>query len=254
MRWLNNLGLTAVNYGLLMAFAPLAYSELVQAFGLQDFGLLHRFPLHPVAAFVALLLAMELTQYWVHRASHRCKWLWRLHALHHSDTQLDFSTTHRHHPAEALMSVVPSVGVIVLLGPELQVLLAFNLAVVVLNTLSHANMSWGTGLNRALKWIVVTPDFHRLHHSAEERHTNSHYGTTLPIFDHLFGTATPLADAPSQEMPIGLEYLREPRDARLDRMLLQPFLIDRARRGAVVRAEDSAGTKKKKKSEQAANA
>lgn len=229
-RWFNNLALTAINYVLLVAVTPLVYLWLLRGVDVREIGLFHRVGLHPAAAFVVLLLAVELVGYWIHRASHRWSWLWRLHAVHHSDTELDFSTAHRHHPLEALISVAPGLAIVALLGPELEVLLAVNMTVAVLNALSHANMSWGAGMNRALNWVLVTPDFHRVHHSAEQRRTNSHYGTTLPLFDHLFGTASPLSDAPPQSAPLGLEYLREPGDSRLDRLLLQPLRVPQAMR------------------------
>lgn len=240
LRWFNNLALAAINYALIIAVTPLVYIGVAQVFDLQNFGLLRQFPLHPAIEFVVLFLAMEFALYWFHRASHTWGWLWSLHAVHHTDTQLDFSTAHRHHPLETLVSIVPAFAVVLLLGPDLAVLLAYNLLAVVLSALNHANMVWGKGLNRALKWIVVTPDFHRVHHSSERRYTNSHYGTISPLFDHLFGTATRLADGPEQDMPLGLEYLREPADSRIDQLLLQPLRIGAASRAQAHRTDEKA--------------
>ena len=113
--------------------------------------------------------------------------------------------------------------VVVLLGPDIRVLLAYQVVAVLVVALSHANVSFGPRINQLLKWVVVTPDFHRVHHSAEQRYTNSHYGTVSPVFDHLLGTALPLSEAPGQQAALGLEYFREPQHVRIDRMLAVPF-------------------------------
>ena len=82
------------------------------------------------------------------------------------------------------------------------------------------------GSTDALRWVVVTPDMHRVHHSIVPRETNSNFGFNLPWWDRLFGTYRGQPAAGHDAMTIGIEQFREPREQRLDRMLTQPFRDD----------------------------
>ena len=223
-RWLNNLALALLNYAVALALLPLVYAALVQALGWQGRGLLQRWDLHPALALAVLLIAMEGLNYALHRLSHRVPLLWRLHAVHHCDTEVDFSTSYRHHTGEVLISGLASLPLLLWLGPDLPVLLAFQMLSAVVVALSHANVRWGARANRWLRWIIVTPDFHRVHHSSNPRFTDSHYGTVIPLFDLLLGTAHAPDQVPPPDAELGLEYFREPRWRRLDRLLALPLL------------------------------
>jgi sterol desaturase/sphingolipid hydroxylase (fatty acid hydroxylase superfamily) len=83
-------------------------------------------------------------------------------------------------------------------------------------------------LDSVLRKFILTPDFHRLHHSSEARFTDSNYGSMVPWFDYLFGTASNRPYDEQTDMELGLEYLRQPRDSRLDRLVLIPFVWRRA--------------------------
>ena len=223
-RWLNNFVLAVFNHGVLLMALPVAYATLAPMLGWQGGGVLQRWDVHPVLAFGVLFLGLEFIAYVSHRLFHAVPVLWRLHAVHHCDTELDFSTAYRHHTLEVLLTALVTLPFVLLLGPDIRVLVAYQVLASVVVVVSHTNVSLGAGPNKVLKWLVVTPDYHRVHHSAERRYTNSNYGTVSPVFDHVFGTATPLAQVPGQDMALGLEYFREPRFTRLDRLLVIPFL------------------------------
>lgn len=229
-RWLNNLALAGLNYAVALALLPVVYATLVRPLGWQQYGMLPRWNLHPVAAFGVLFFALEAINYLMHRLYHAVPLLWRLHAVHHSDTELDFSTAHRHHTGEVLLSAVVSLPVLLLLGPDIQVLLAYQVVAVLVAALSHANICFGERINHWLRWVIVTPEFHRVHHSSDVRFTDSHYGTVSPLFDLLLATAHAPNKAPAQEAELGLEYFREPRYMRLDRLLAMPLLWRRGGR------------------------
>ena len=89
---------------------------------------------------------------------------------------------------------------------------------------NHGNVRIPAGLDHVLRWIVVTPDMHRVHHSVIPQETNSNFGFNLPWWDRLFGTYTAQPKGGHEGMTIGIEQFREGRDLRLDRMLIQPFL------------------------------
>ncbi len=88
---------------------------------------------------------------------------------------------------------------------------------------NHGNVRIPEPLDRRLRWLVVTPDMHRVHQSVVPRETNSNFGFNLPWWDRLFGTYRDQPAAGHEAMTIGLDQFRELADARLDRLLLQPF-------------------------------
>ena len=222
-RWLNNFALAILNHTVMLLALPVIYATLVQAMGWQQQGLLQRWDIHPAAAFCILFLALEAVNYLMHRLNHAVPLLWRLHAVHHSDTELDFSTAHRHHTGEALLGSLVNLPVLLLLGPDIRLLLAYQVLAVLVVALAHANISFGARANWLLRWVIVTPDFHRVHHSSDVRFTNSHFGTVSPLFDLLLGTAHTPQQVPALDAELGLEYFREPRSQRLDQLLLLPW-------------------------------
>lgn len=224
MRWINNLSLTAVDYAVLFGMAPVVSLLIARTIGYGDTGLLHRFGLGYFASFILILLCLEFLGYWLHRAFHAVPILWRIHAVHHSDVEMDATTSHRHHPLEPVISTVVTVPILMVLGPDPLVLLGYNLLHAAVAALSHGNISLGQPLDRVLRRFLVTPDFHRMHHRAERRYTDSNYSTILPLFDHIFRTATQCPAEQHKTMTLGLAYFREPKYARLDHLLLMPFL------------------------------
>jgi sterol desaturase/sphingolipid hydroxylase (fatty acid hydroxylase superfamily) len=177
----------------------------------------------PLASFLALLLVTQFIGYWIHVAFHRLPWLWPIHAIHHTDVDVDVSTSYRHHPLEPLVGLPLLVPAILLLGVPLEVAVAFKLFEVSATLFSHSNLRLPEGMDRQLRRFVLTPDYHRLHHCAEPRYTNSNYGSVVPWFDYLFGTASARPYPEQESMALGLEYLREPGDGRLDRLLAAPL-------------------------------
>lgn len=227
-RWGNNLGLTIIGAAILRPFGRLTLvfgAWLGQAAG---GGLLSSLELPWWAAVAITVLTVELAGYCFHRLMHRVPLLWRFHAMHHSDTGVDFTTTLRHHPVESLLNSLFAVPFIVLLAPSASAVLAAEVLRTVMIYTGHANIHVPEKLDRVLRLFLVTPDFHRLHHCAEQRYTNSNYSTVVPWFDYLFGTARRRPFAELASMQLGLEYYRDRHSSRLDRLLLLPFCDRRA--------------------------
>jgi sterol desaturase/sphingolipid hydroxylase (fatty acid hydroxylase superfamily) len=166
---------------------------------------------------------IEATAYASHRLFHAVPFLWRLHAVHHLDTEFDVTTSHRHHTVEIAAVSLLFVPIVALLGAPLIVVASVALLRVSVSLFSHSNLAVPNRLDRLLRWVLITPDFHRVHHSVDPRHTNSNFGAVLPWFDYLFGTATrkPFDEQPS--MTVGLEYFRDPVESRFDHLLAMPF-------------------------------
>jgi sterol desaturase/sphingolipid hydroxylase (fatty acid hydroxylase superfamily) len=114
-------------------------------------------------------------------------------------------------------------GVIAALGTPALAVLVFEVLLNATSMFNHGNVAMPLWLDRALRWIVVTPDMHRVHHSIAVRETNSNFGFNLPWWDRLFGTYRDQPAAGHQGMTIGIHQFREPGEQRLDRMLTQPF-------------------------------
>jgi sterol desaturase/sphingolipid hydroxylase (fatty acid hydroxylase superfamily) len=169
--------------------------------------------------------ALDALSYLMHRAFHASPILWRLHALHHSDPELDVSTTVRHHPGEALVMTL-AVGVLGAasgLSPYLVGLYAaLNLAV---QFFAHANIGLPTTVANTLGWVVVTPVMHRVHHSRHSADVASNYGLVFSVWDRLFSTYRRTPEFGEDGIEFGVDRLREQYYQRFDRMLWLPFVV-----------------------------
>jgi len=172
------------------------------------------------------LLVLDLAIYVQHRVFHYVPVLWRLHRLHHADLDVDVTTGARFHPIEILLSLGIKFFVIVPLGaPPLAVLL-FEIGLNATSMFNHSNVLVPPAIERWLRWLVVTPDMHRVHHSILRRETDSNFGFNLPWWDRLFRTYRPQPETGHETMTLGVEQFRDPKELRLDRMLAQPFRQD----------------------------
>jgi sterol desaturase/sphingolipid hydroxylase (fatty acid hydroxylase superfamily) len=176
-----------------------------------------------VAALIITFLALDFTAYLIHRLMHSIPWLWRVHAVHHSDPDLDFTTTARNHPLEVLLIAFAAAPVIALLGPPVAILVLYQITRSFVVILAHSNIYIPRWIDSWLRYLVITPDFHRLHHSDDRNFTDSNFGVFLSVFDHILGTASRKPFEEQTTMTVGLEYLRDPADSRLGRLLLMPF-------------------------------
>jgi sterol desaturase/sphingolipid hydroxylase (fatty acid hydroxylase superfamily) len=117
-------------------------------------------------------------------------------------------------------------GVIAALGTPAVAVLIFEVLLNATSMFNHGNVGIPKRLDRFLRWIVVTPDMHRVHHSIKARETNSNFGFNLPWWDRLFGSYRDQPEAGHKGMTIGIEQFRDAREQRLDQMLMQPFRED----------------------------
>ena len=172
--------------------------------------------------FAAALLILDLAYYLGHRLLHGWTPLWRLHAVHHTDLDLDITTTLRHHPAEVLFftAVVAAIGALIGITPGEA--LAYGMVAFGVQLLAHANVALPGQLTSILGALIVTPAFHRLHHSRDQRECHANFGEVFSFWDRLFGTAA-TAEGHSA-IAFGVDHYLAPRHQRLGWMLLQPFV------------------------------
>ena len=165
--------------------------------------------------------------------------LWRLHRMHHADLEFDVTTGARFHPIEILLSMAIKLTVVVALGPPAVAVLIFEVLLNGTAMFNHGNVRIPIKLDSVLRWFVVTPDMHRVHHSIIPQETNSNFGFNLPWWDRLFGTYRAQPAGGHEAMTIGIEQFRTPRDLWLDHMLVQPFLGKTGNYPINRRADDS---------------
>jgi len=221
LRWFGNLALFAMV--LLMTWlVPLLSSLGAATLAAQHgWGLFHLIALPPAIALTASFVLLDFFGYWTHRLLHKIPLLWRLHALHHSDSDLDVTTTIRHHPAEALAQALCDASLALAFGFPPQAVLLYGGVVLVVQTFHHGNVMLPPGLRWLSHWLI-TPDIHRLHHSVAYAENNSNFGNLVPLWDRLFGT---LRQEPEGRFQVGLSEFAGPQFQRLDKLLIQPFKI-----------------------------
>ncbi len=221
-RWSNNFALGLISQSIATAANAALVIVLSNWTQINEFGVFQRVDAPPALVFLILLLATQLVLYLMHVAYHRYSWLWPIHAVHHCDVDVDVTTSYRHHPLEALISVVLMGPLVLLLGIPTDVAIAYSMFLVAVTLFSHSNIRLPRTVDKLLRLFIVTPEFHRLHHCSDPRYTNSNYGVAVPWFDDLFRTASTRPYEDHETMELGLEYLREPADSRIDKLLWEP--------------------------------
>ncbi len=222
IRWPSNLGVLALNTLLLRFLFPTAAVGTALIARSGGWGLFNNLSLPGWLTVAGSVILLDLAIYLQHVMFHAVPAFWRLHRMHHADIDLDVSTGGRFHPIEILFSMIIKIAFIAALGPPALGVLIFEILLNGTSLFNHANVRISTGIDRLLRWFVVTPDMHRVHHSVYAWETNSNFGFSLPWWDRLLGTYRDQPQDGHTEMKIGIEVFRDPAEYRLDRMLTQP--------------------------------
>ncbi len=224
-RWLNNLGIVFLNSVLLRVLFPAAAVGMAALAYEQGWGLFNYFETPYWLAVIATVVAMDFVIYLQHVIVHAVPLLWRLHRVHHADLDFDVTTGARFHPLEIILSMLIKFATIVLLGPPVVAVVIFEVLLNATAMFNHSNVYIPQVLDRVLRWFVVTPDMHRVHHSVEDDEANSNFGFNLPWWDLLFGTYRDRPRAGHAAMTIGIHKYRDTRQvAWLPGMLALPFI------------------------------
>jgi sterol desaturase/sphingolipid hydroxylase (fatty acid hydroxylase superfamily) len=230
-RWSGNLALAVGFWWLGRETLLLGAAASAFWLGAEPPGLLTWMPLPAFIALPIALLLMDWVEYAIHWAYHHNPLLWRLHRLHHSDPHVDLTTTLRQHPLVVFVDVPARPLIWTALGiPPLAVLIYQSVSLAV-HLFSHVNWQLPAAVEKRLRRILVTPDFHVVHHSPERIETDSNYGSVLPWWDYLFGTAQLRDAAHCRALAPGLEEFRDEGDLWLHRLLLQPWSSGRTPTG-----------------------
>ena len=221
VRWARNLAFIAIG-GAALAFTyrPLVLGALARSAS-ADFGLLHRLTLPPWLAVVAAIVLLDATLWVWHVMNHRLPLLWRFHASHHADLDLDASTAVRFHFGELLLSVPYRAGQVALIGVDVGTLFLWETLLLGFTIFHHSNLRLPIAVERALRAAIVTPRLHGIHHSTVARELNSNFGTILTAWDRLLGTFR--TGVPQARIQIGLAEIRDPHELGLVRALALSF-------------------------------
>lgn len=199
------------------AFATALYAE-AHGWGLFNY-LDWPFWIEAVLAFLVLDFAIYLQ----HVLSHALPIFWRLHQVHHADLDVDLTTGTRFHPIEILVSMIYKAGLVAALGANPWVVIAFEAVLNGFAVFTHANIRLPEQLDRGLRFLVCTPDMHRVHHSIIPNETDTNFGFCLSIWDRVCGT---MRHAPSKGqfgVELGLADFRNPEEVSLWKILVMPF-------------------------------
>ena len=221
-RWPANGGLTVLNI-LVLGAMPVGIVAAADHAAVQGWGLLNLAVVPPALALGAGFLLRTLLGYFIHVAMHRVPLLWRIHRVHHTDVQMDVSTTVRFHPLELVVSMPVLLGMAVLRGIPPLALILYELLDTAMAVFTHANIRLPDPVDRALRLVLVTPAMHRLHHSAHQPETDGNYGAMLTWWDRLFGTYRVRPPAEIGAIRLGLDEWPDRRVASLWWLLRLPF-------------------------------
>ncbi len=224
VRWVNNLGLVALDTIILRLLFPAAAVGMAAFAAAQGWGLLNHFQIPYWLSIVAAVVAMDFVIWMQHVMVHAVPALWRLHRVHHADLDYDLTTGARFHPIEIILSMLIKFATIMVLGPPVAAVILFEVILNGMAMFNHGNIRLPASLDRWLRLVAVTPDMHRVHHSVEDDETNSNFGFNLSWWDRLFGTYRAQPRGGHKDMLIGIRHYRTPREvSRLPGMLALPF-------------------------------
>lgn len=223
-RWLSNLGLIVISSVLIRFVFPTAAVGIAIIVEQNNWGFLYYFHLPYVIHFIAAFILMDLSLYFQHVIFHSLPMFWRFHRVHHSDLDCDVTTGLRFHPFEMLLSILIKFLTISALGIPVLTVVIFEIILNAASMFTHSNIRIPGKIESIVRWFIVTPDMHRIHHSVHENETNSNFGFFISVWDRIFGTYIKQPEAGHKEMQIGLDEFREPKWQDLRWLIYLPFV------------------------------
>ncbi|MBB3045797.1 sterol desaturase/sphingolipid hydroxylase (fatty acid hydroxylase superfamily) [Litorivivens lipolytica] len=221
-RWVN-LTLMLIDTALLRLTLPVLAVGVAWQAQAQNTGFFNRVELPGWLEFGAALVILDLLIYWQHRLFHRWPWLWRLHAMHHSDTAIDVTTGVRFHPLEILLSMLIKMAAVWVIGASPLAVVVFEIALNAASLFNHGNVVLPRRWEPYLRRLMVTPEMHRIHHSPEPDEHHRNFGFTVSWWDRCFGSYCARARLGDEQVEAGLDAFRETSRQSLWSLLTQPF-------------------------------
>ena len=187
----------------------------------NSFGLVYWLNANVLLTVIIGVLALDFSSWLVHLVMHKVKPLWRFHLIHHSDNNVDVTTGLRHHPGDSLLRGIFFLLLIFISGAPMYSVMIYQTLLVLATAFTHANISLPKNLDRALSFILVSPNMHKVHHHWKQPYTDSNYGAVFSIWDRLFGTFMKLD---KKEIRYGLDqYYSNEKDEDFIALMKKPF-------------------------------
>lgn len=223
-RWPANIGIVVLNTALVRLLLPTAAVGVALSAQAHGWGLFSHYALPSWAAIVGGVVLLDFIIYLQHVMFHAVPVLWRLHRMHHADLDIDVTTGARFHPIEIVLSMLIKFAAIAALGVTPAAVVLFEVVLNATSMFNHANARIPLAVEPVLRWLIVTPDMHRVHHSITREETDSNFGFNVSLWDRLFGTYRAQPRAGHHAMTIGIPDFRDPGEcSRLLGMLAIPF-------------------------------
>lgn len=223
LRWPGNLGIFLINV-IVLSILPITAVAAALVSIEYKFGLFFLVEIDFWPKFILSVILLDLVIYWQHRIFHQIPWFWRIHRMHHTDTMFDVTTALRFHPIEIALSMLIKAVAIVLLGAPVFAVILFEVILNGCAMFNHSNIRLPVWVDKIIRWFIVTPDMHRVHHSIHPEEHNRNYGFSLSVWDRVFSSYQAQPAVAHDKMAIGLTIFDAKADARLDKLLVQPFL------------------------------
>jgi len=214
--------LTTVVINFALAFLLLGAADWVKV---NDFGIINWLPDMPLGlyAFLGVLLLDFFGAYLAHFVEHKVKPLWMVHLVHHTDHKVDTTTANRHHPIESLIRFVFTLVGVFVVGTPIALVMIYQAMSLIFTQFTHANIKMPKGLDKALSYVIVSPDMHKIHHHYRLPYTDSNYGNIFSIWDRMFGTFLYME---REKLVYGVDvFPDEVKNSNIKDLLKQPFEV-----------------------------
>lgn len=228
-RWERHVSIMVLDQLVVRLVFPIMPVGVAVVIAKESMGLLNQseypFYLHVILG----ILLLDILMYWQHKILHKYRWLWRFHQVHHMDREIDVTTGLRFHPIEMIFTVSAKIMGVGLLGiPPIGVML-YEILYAFATLFTHTNVKLAISVEQKWRYIIVTPDMHRIHHSDVPEEMNKNFGFCLSVWDKLFGTYQAYSRTGPRGLVMGLEHYRHPQYNTVENMLWVPFNIKRLR-------------------------
>lgn len=222
-RWRNSFALMAISVVTVRLLFPVTAVGAAYYVEQHQLGLINHFELPLWLKLAIVFVVLDFSIYFQHLVFHITPLFWRMHRVHHSDRGCDVSTGLRFHPLEIVVSLAYKATIITIIGAPVIAVIAFEIILNFMSMFTHSNINISQTADRLMRYLIVTPDMHRIHHSAAENETNSNFGFLISAWDRLFGTYFHEPKHGDNSMVIGLSQFQEDKWQTIKGLLVTPF-------------------------------
>jgi len=227
-RWANNFTLLFLDIVIIRVIFSTAVISMAVYTQENSIGLFYIFDIAFYLHCVVSIVLLDCVIYWQHRFFHTISFFWLFHKVHHSDMNYDVTTGFRFHPIELIFSMLIKISFIFILGVPVIAAIIFEILLNSLALFNHSNIKLPKRVDVILRYLIVTPDMHRIHHSVRSDELNSNFGFNISLWDRIFNSYKDKPKDTYEKMTIGLIDLQDKnKTVSLWSILKLPFIKDK---------------------------